>query len=48
MEGGDRGLARSEARTRAKDYLKGWLSQAEHKNRWQLAEVTSDIMPYCL
>lgn len=41
-------FARSEARMRAKDYLKGLLSPAERKNGWQLAEVTGDTTPYGL
>lgn len=39
-------LARSEARTRAKDYLTGLLSPAERKNGWQLAEMLGDTTPY--
>jgi SRSO17 transposase len=39
-------FARSEARARAKDYLKGLLSPAERKNGWQLAEVIGDTTPY--
>jgi SRSO17 transposase len=39
-------FARSEARTRAKDYLKGLLSPAERKNGWQLAEILGDTTPY--
>lgn len=41
-----RHFARSEARTRAKDYLIGLLSPAERKNGWQLAEMTGDTTPY--
>lgn len=39
-------FARSEARLRAKDYLKGLLSPAERKNGWQLAEMVGDTTPY--
>jgi SRSO17 transposase len=39
-------FARSEARTRARDYLKGLLSPAERKNGWQLAEMVGDTTPY--
>jgi SRSO17 transposase len=41
-------FVRSEARRRAKDYLKGLLSPAERKNSWQLAEVVGDVTPYGL
>lgn len=41
-------FARSEARTRASDYLKGLLSPAERKNSWQLAEMIGDTTPYGL
>lgn len=41
-------FVRSEARTRAKDYLKGLLSAAERKNSWQLAEAIGDETPYGL
>jgi SRSO17 transposase len=39
-------FARSEARARAKDYLKGLLSPTERKNGWQLAETVGDATPY--
>jgi SRSO17 transposase len=39
-------FTRSEARQRAKDYLRGLLSEAERKNSWQLAEVAGNSMPY--
>ena len=41
-------FVRSEARRRAKDYLKGLLSPAERKNSWQLAEAVGDETPYGL
>lgn len=41
-------FVRSEARQRAKDYLKGLLSPAERKNSWQLAEAVGDETPYGL
>jgi SRSO17 transposase len=37
---------RSEPRQRAMAYLRGLLSPAERKNRWQLAEVSGDATPY--
>lgn len=39
---------RSEARRRAKDYLRGLLSPVERKNSWQLAEAVGDETPYGL
>jgi SRSO17 transposase len=39
-------FVRSEARQRAKAYLRGLLSPAERKNGWQLAEVVGDSTPY--
>ena len=39
-------FARSEARTRAIDYLAGLLSPAERKNSWQLAEISGHATPY--
>jgi SRSO17 transposase len=41
-----RHFARSEARHRAGQYLRGLLSEAERKNGWQLAEHASDATPY--
>jgi SRSO17 transposase len=41
-------FARSEARERARGYLRGLLSTAERKNSWQLAEVAGDETPYGL
>lgn len=41
-------FARTEARRRAKDYLRGLLSPAERKNSWQLAEAVGDETPYGL
>jgi SRSO17 transposase len=37
---------RAEPRQRAMAYLQGLLSPAEHKNSWQLAEVSGDTTPY--
>jgi len=37
---------RAEPRQRAMAYLRGLLSPAERKNRWQLAEVSGDTTPY--
>jgi SRSO17 transposase len=39
-------FARAEARTRARDYLRGLLGDAERKNGWQLAEYLGDDRPY--
>jgi SRSO17 transposase len=39
-------FARSEPRRRARDYLRGLLSDAERKNGWQLAEQAGDERPY--
>jgi SRSO17 transposase len=39
-------FARSEARERAKAYVKGLLSDVERKNGWQLAEAGGDKTPY--
>jgi SRSO17 transposase len=39
-------FARSEARARAKDRLKGLLRPTERKNDWQLAETVGDTTPY--
>lgn len=39
-------FARSEARQRAIDYLRGLLSQVERKNSWQLAEALGGSTPY--
>ena len=39
-------FARSEVRERAKDYLRGLLSETERKNGWQLAEVAGNATPY--
>jgi SRSO17 transposase len=39
-------FARSEARYRAIDYIKGLLSAVERKNSWQLAEQAGDVTPY--
>src|SRR5687768_4292027 len=39
-------FARSEVRERAKDYLRGLLSETERKNGWQLAEVAGNSTPY--
>src|SRR5215213_11357314 len=39
-------FSRSEVRRRARDYLRGWLSEAERKNSWQLAEVAGNSTPY--
>jgi len=39
-------FVRSEARRRARDYLKGLLSPAERKNSWQVAEAIGDETPY--
>ncbi len=41
-------FARSEARDRAQDYLRGLLSAAERKNSWRLAEVAGNATPYGL
>jgi SRSO17 transposase len=41
-------FARSEARDRARDYLRGLLSTSERKNGWQLAEVAGNNTPYGL
>src|SRR4051812_50039254 len=38
-------FARSEVRERAKDYLRGLLSETERKNGWQLAEVAGNAPP---
>jgi SRSO17 transposase len=39
-------LARSEVRQRARDYLRGLLSETKRKNGWQLAEVAGNATPY--
>jgi SRSO17 transposase len=39
-------FVRSEARERARDYLRGLLSGAERKNGWQLAEIAGNATPY--
>ena len=39
-------FARSEARNRAMDYLRGLMSQVERKNSWQLAEALGGSSPY--
>src|SRR4051812_50039255 len=39
-------FARSEVRERAKDYLRGLLSETERKNGWQLAEVAGNATPH--
>lgn len=39
-------FARSEARQRAIDYLRGLMSQVERKNSWQLAEALGGSTPY--
>lgn len=39
-------FARSEARKRAMDYLRGLMSQVERKNSWQLAEALGGATPY--
>lgn len=39
-------FARSEAKERAKTYLKGLLSSVERKNSWQMAEEARDENPY--
>ena len=39
-------FARSEVRERAKDYLRGLLSETERKNGWQLAESAGNATPY--
>ena len=41
-------FSRSEARRRARDYLRGLLSAVERKNGWQLAEVAGNTTPYGL
>ena len=41
-------VERTEPRQRAMAYLRGLLSPAERKNRWQLAEVSGDATPYAL
>jgi SRSO17 transposase len=38
--------ARSQSRDRVLAYLRGWLSEAERKNSWQVAEVCSESTPY--
>jgi SRSO17 transposase len=39
-------FVRAEPRQRAMAYLRGLLSPAERKNRWQLAEISGDATPY--
>ena len=39
-------FARREARHRAWASIRGWLSPAERKNGWQVAEVKGDAPPY--
>ena len=39
-------VARSQSRHRVMAYLRGWLSEAEHKNSWQVAEVCGESTPY--
>jgi SRSO17 transposase len=39
-------FARTEARDRARDYLRGLLSGADRKNGWQLAEEAGHATPY--
>ena len=39
-------FARSEARYRAVDYIRGLLSAVERKNSWQLAEQAGEATPY--
>lgn len=41
-------FVRSEARQRAKEYVKGLLSPVERKNSWQLAEAVGAATPYGL
>jgi hypothetical protein len=38
-------FARSEVRQRAQDYLRGLLSEAEHKNSWMLGWAPSPNSP---
>ena len=38
-------FARSPSRHRAQAYLQGWLSEAERKNSWQVAEVSGASTP---
>jgi SRSO17 transposase len=38
--------ARSQSRDRVLAYLRGWLSEAERKNSWQVAEVCGESTPY--
>ena len=39
-------FARSQSRDRVLAYLRGWLSEAERKNSWQVAEVGGESTPY--
>ena len=39
-------FARSQSRHRVQAYLQGLLSEAEHKNSWQVAEVCGESTPY--
>jgi SRSO17 transposase len=39
-------FVRSEARERARDYLRALLSGAERRNGWQLAEIAGNATPY--
>ena len=41
-----RHFARSESRQQVMGYLRGLLSEAERKNRWQMAEVCGEPTPY--
>ncbi len=38
-------FARSEARERARHYLRGLLQRVERKNGWQLAEAIGEVNP---
>jgi SRSO17 transposase len=39
-------VARLQSRDRVLAYLRGWLSEAERKNSWQVAEVCGEPTPY--
>jgi SRSO17 transposase len=39
-------FARSETKGRAREYLRGLMSQIERKNGWQLAEEAGEATPY--
>ena len=39
-------FTRSQSRHRVMAYLRGWLSEAERKNSWQVAEICGESTPY--